>query len=351
MSALYIKQNPNNPLPLVPAAYPFGPATDAAEAAEIDAALDAVLAQASVSAADVAKDALGAMRRLHTHLITTLPYENLSVYYGSEPPSLRPLALVRKMVGPNGRGGFCVELNALYAMLLLRLGFTVDMRTALVTAGVYPGDPSLADKPNTHLTLLVSVPGRPELGRWMCDIGASDFAPMEPLEFVPNRSPEELAALAPQGGSGGLWFTIRPIDWEDRPAWALWFHRLEKTKSAGRPPSIDVAASEMEPPHIPESDYLPFFVYHDEDVPWLDFERINMRVKQPAFCPPVPFFTQYATLPKPNGDRATLIGSRAKGYTFFVRDILGRTIESEKVPTVEKFEEMLLSRLHIRLPE
>ena len=51
-----------------------------------------------------------------------IPYENLSVYYGMEPIRLDPDSLFRKMV-VRGRGGYCFELNGLFAEALKRMGF------------------------------------------------------------------------------------------------------------------------------------------------------------------------------------------------------------------------------------
>ena len=70
---------------------------------------------------------------LHTHTISTLPYENLALHYTTtnRTISLDPQDLYQKIVlGGRGRGGYCMELSILYNHILRGLGFDV------YTAGV-----------------------------------------------------------------------------------------------------------------------------------------------------------------------------------------------------------------------
>jgi N-hydroxyarylamine O-acetyltransferase len=57
-----------------------------------------------------------ALRTLHLAHLEQIPFENLSVALG-EPVDLDPQALATKVLG-RGRGGFCYELNGLFAHLL-----------------------------------------------------------------------------------------------------------------------------------------------------------------------------------------------------------------------------------------
>ena len=73
------------------------------------------------------------LTNLHTHTISTLPYENLSLHYSTTNRiiSLEPRDLYRKIVlDGRGRGGYCMELSILYNHILRGLGFDV------YTAGV-----------------------------------------------------------------------------------------------------------------------------------------------------------------------------------------------------------------------
>src|SRR6476620_2196832 len=70
---------------------------------------------------------LGALHQAHLLLV---PFENLSIHYG-QPILLEERALYDKIVRRR-RGGFCYELNGLFAWLLRQLGFTVTLLSARV---------------------------------------------------------------------------------------------------------------------------------------------------------------------------------------------------------------------------
>ena len=63
------------------------------------------------------------LSRLQLAHVTTVPYENLDIINGI-PLELSPDALYNKVV-ERRRGGYCFELNALFANLLRSLGFSV----------------------------------------------------------------------------------------------------------------------------------------------------------------------------------------------------------------------------------
>src|SRR6476661_8880772 len=70
---------------------------------------------------------LGALHQAH---LFAVPFENLSIHYG-QPITLEDETLYDKIVSRR-RGGFCYELNGLFARLLRRLGFTVTLLSARV---------------------------------------------------------------------------------------------------------------------------------------------------------------------------------------------------------------------------
>lgn len=110
------------------------------------------------------------LRRLHVAHLLAVPFENLSIH-ASEPVVLEDAALFEKVVARR-RGGFCYELNGLFAALLRALGFEVEM----LSAGV--AKPSGEFGPDfDHMTLLV------KLGeRWLADVGFGDSF-VEPLRL------------------------------------------------------------------------------------------------------------------------------------------------------------------------
>ena len=101
------------------------------------------------------------LRSLHRAHQTAVPFENLSIHL-SEPITLGEKELVDKIVRRH-RGGFCYELNGLFALLLEALGAEVRR----VAARVY-GDGHLGP-PFDHLALIVL--GTDGSGPWLADVG------------------------------------------------------------------------------------------------------------------------------------------------------------------------------------
>lgn len=108
------------------------------------------------------------LRDLHVAHLHTVPFENLSIH-ANEPIVLEDTCLFEKVV-QRRRGGFCYELNGLFAALLRSLGFQVEMLSAGVAreAGVFGAD-------FEHMTLLVTLDQR-----WIADVGFGDSF-LEPL--------------------------------------------------------------------------------------------------------------------------------------------------------------------------
>src|SRR5690242_11838717 len=77
---------------------------------------------------------LATLRALHLAHLRAVPFENLDIGLG-RPIVLDDAALYEKIV-VRQRGGFCYELNGLFARLLCELGFPVT----LLSAGVKGGD-------------------------------------------------------------------------------------------------------------------------------------------------------------------------------------------------------------------
>jgi N-hydroxyarylamine O-acetyltransferase len=94
-----------------------------------------------------------------------VPFENLSIHLG-EPIDTRPEALFDKIVRRR-RGGFCYELNGLFARLLTELGYDV----ALLGARVHGRDSDTA--PLAHQALRVT--GDDGVAR-LVDVGFGGFA-------------------------------------------------------------------------------------------------------------------------------------------------------------------------------
>jgi N-hydroxyarylamine O-acetyltransferase len=115
-----------------------------------------------------------------THLLT-VPFENLDIHFG-KPIHLTTQALWDKIV-VRRRGGFCYELNGMFAWLLEQIGFEVTY----LNGRVY-NKAGERGREFDHLTLLVKIPD--EEPNWLVDVGYGDSF-FEPLNFDYNGKQEQ----------------------------------------------------------------------------------------------------------------------------------------------------------------
>jgi N-hydroxyarylamine O-acetyltransferase len=142
------------------------------------------------------------LKRLHRQHLFTVPFENLSIHMGV-PVSLDLAALYDKIVRRR-RGGFCYELNGLFAELLRRLGY----RVTLLSAGVAKDTGGFGPEYD-HLLLLVELDRR-----WLVDVG-----------FGENfKSPLELDVAGAQVQGSKAYRILRRDG----------FHLLQERSGAGR---------------------------------------------------------------------------------------------------------------------
>lgn len=95
---------------------------------------------------------LDVLRRLHVAHLQAVPFENLDIHLGSV-ISLDERSLFDKIVRRR-RGGFCYELNGLFASLLRALGFQVTL-----IAGRVAREDGLFGPEFDHLALVVELDG------------------------------------------------------------------------------------------------------------------------------------------------------------------------------------------------
>lgn len=98
----------------------------------------------------------------------TVPFENLDVQAGKI-VSMTPENIVQKIVY-QPRGGYCYEVNGLFAMALQALGFSYTFLAARPM--FYP-----VRRPKTHMVLCVRADGRD----WLCDLGFGSYGIRAPL--------------------------------------------------------------------------------------------------------------------------------------------------------------------------
>jgi N-hydroxyarylamine O-acetyltransferase len=112
---------------------------------------------------------LRALQRAH---LLAIPYENLDVQFGRH-IGLEAEAAFEKIV-VRRRGGWCYEMNGLFAAVLEEIGFNVTRVAAGVMREVM-GNVVLGN----HLMLLVHVNGAP----WIADVGFGDGS-LEPFPLI-----------------------------------------------------------------------------------------------------------------------------------------------------------------------
>ena len=144
---------------------------------------------------------------MHRAFVSRVPFENLSVQLGESAP-LDPGALVDRVTGPGGRGGYCFEVNTVLLVLLEGLGFQVERRQAIVGAR----DAHARGVATNHLTLVV----RTEAGPHVADAGVGE-GPLDPLSLATlEREGDGWWVAIGNGGSTPGWrFADAPATLED----------------------------------------------------------------------------------------------------------------------------------------
>lgn len=111
------------------------------------------------------------LRQLHLAHLYSVPFENLDIHL-KRPIVLDEARFFKKIV-VHRRGGFCYELNGLFAALLRELGFNIT----LLSAGVYEPEQDRFGPDYDHMVLLVQLEER-----WLADVGFGDSF-REPLRL------------------------------------------------------------------------------------------------------------------------------------------------------------------------
>jgi N-hydroxyarylamine O-acetyltransferase len=106
---------------------------------------------------------------MRAHLFS-IPFENLDIQAGHI-ISLVPEDIVEKIITKN-RGGYCFEVNTLFAMALEALGIPYQFIAARPM--IYP-----EKKPRIHMAIMVSLDGE----QWLCDLGFGSYGIRSPLRM------------------------------------------------------------------------------------------------------------------------------------------------------------------------
>ncbi|KAJ8113118.1 hypothetical protein OPT61_g4681 [Boeremia exigua] len=119
-----------------------------------------------------AEDTLRYLVLLQKHHLTAIPFENLTLHYSAHHSiNVHPQALFTKIIGDdNGRGGYCMENNALFGTLLFSLGFNIYSGGARVNnGGVFTGW--------SHMVNIVTIGET----KYHVDVGFGGNGPIVPM--------------------------------------------------------------------------------------------------------------------------------------------------------------------------
>ncbi|NTW73881.1 MAG: arylamine N-acetyltransferase [Chlorobiaceae bacterium] len=159
------------------------------------------------------------LKRMMQCQLRSVPFENLDVQAGMV-VSLVPEELFTKIV-ERGRGGYCYEVNGLFAMALAEIG--IPYRFVAARPMTYN-----VRRPKTHMAIVAEADGQ----QWLCDLGFGSYGIREPISLKwldrEIRQDHELFRMTMtsrkeyllQSSTDGAWknlyeFALHPQEWVD----------------------------------------------------------------------------------------------------------------------------------------
>jgi N-hydroxyarylamine O-acetyltransferase len=179
------------------------------------------------------KGSLGASKEtlyaLHRQHLLNIPYENLDIHLGRR-LELNEEHIFQKIV-TGKRGGWCYEMNGLFAWVLRELGFDVTYLSGAVNR-----DTVGAEAKGNHLVLLVRLE-QP----YLADVGFGDLPEVLPLEEGNYQKDSMTVCLTKEGewwrlynheygGAKSFDFTLQPHQLSD---FASQCHRQQTSANSG----------------------------------------------------------------------------------------------------------------------
>jgi N-hydroxyarylamine O-acetyltransferase len=177
---------------------------------------------------------LETLRGLHGAHLLSVPFENLDIHWG-QPIVLDTGRLYDKIVRRR-RGGFCYELNGVFALLLNALGFRVTLLSAGVARDAGGFGPDF-----DHLALRVELDSA-----WLADVGFGES--FDPVPFDGPASGEY--RIEPEGEAFALFrgklpryhFTLQPRDLSDFAGMCR-YHQTSPASSFTQRPLVSQATA------------------------------------------------------------------------------------------------------------
>ena len=187
------------------------------------------------------------LKKLHFAHCTHVPYDNLDILRGLLPLRLDDEGLYQKVV-EEGKGGYCFELNGLFAWLLRELGYKVSEYASRYLRG----EASIPMR--RHRVLKVEATD----GVYCCDVGIGDVCPRYPVKM-------ELGLEQPQFNE------LYRFDKDDFLGWVL----MDKNKGEWKP-----FYSFTEEPQLPQ-DFVALSCYCERhpDSPFIVTEMFSLKTE------------------------------------------------------------------------
>jgi N-hydroxyarylamine O-acetyltransferase len=165
---------------------------------------------------------LETLTALHRAHLMNIAYENFDIHL-DRPLSMDEPAIFNKLVHGQ-RGGWCYEMNGLFAAVLRELGFKVTLLSSAVDR---PHEGDLAE--NSHLILRVDL-DRPYLVDVGFGNGILDPIPLEPGQYTQgyltyglDREGDRWYFRNQPNGGPGFDFTLQPKELTDFVEKSTWF--------------------------------------------------------------------------------------------------------------------------------
>lgn len=121
---------------------------------------------------------ISTLTRLMQQQLRSIPFENTEVQ-AERIPSMVPEDIVEKVINRR-RGGYCYEVNGVFAMALSAIGF--EWYFAGARSMLYP-----TRRPKTHMVLIVHLAGCD----YLCDCGFGGYALRSPMEIQEGETTQD----------------------------------------------------------------------------------------------------------------------------------------------------------------
>ncbi|KAK1961325.1 N-acetyltransferase [Colletotrichum sublineola] len=137
-----------------------------------------------------ASDRLQLLTELQAHQLARVPFESLTLHYSKHRLISLDLEDLFDKVVVRGKGGYCMELNALFGAVLKGLGFD------LVSVGGKVKEEEDRFGGWAHMLNLVTIDGQ----RYMVDVGFGKGSAVAPVPLRKEDSGTEFTTIAPLRG-------------------------------------------------------------------------------------------------------------------------------------------------------